>query len=113
MNKLLSLIYFGHVDKIRLMVRSEGKRKYLIALARSLALVHIMLIFMVRGIISNLEFPYAQFPTKFNAVAADLLFPIVLYGAYKSVASRLWLSLATVLLQVSLETCVQSAKLVQ
>lgn len=37
-----------------------------------------MLTFMVRGIFSNLEFPYAQFPT--NGATADVLFPIVWDG---------------------------------
>ena len=34
-----------------------------------------MLTFMVRGIFTKLEFPYAQFPTR--GVTADKLFPIV------------------------------------
>ena len=34
-----------------------------------------MLTFMVRGLFTSLEFPYAQFPTK--GATADLLFPIV------------------------------------
>lgn len=37
-----------------------------------------MLTFMVRGIFSDLEFPYAQFPT--NGATADVLFPIVWDG---------------------------------
>ena len=34
-----------------------------------------MLLFMVRGMFSSLEFPYAQFSTK--GATADVLFPIV------------------------------------
>lgn len=34
-----------------------------------------MLVYMVRGIFSNLEFPYASFPTR--GVTADELYPIV------------------------------------
>ena len=34
-----------------------------------------MLLFMVRGIFSNLEFPYAQFPT--GGASADVLYPMV------------------------------------
>ncbi len=58
----------AHIDKI-----AEGDDNQSIA-------SH-MLLFMVRGMCSKLEFPYAHFATK--GVSADLLFPLVWDAVYR------------------------------
>ena len=75
------IVYDKHSCQVIGFTSLEDINSHLLGFERSLAtdqpepsVAKYMLVFMVRGLIIPLEFPYAQYPTR--GITADLLFPV-------------------------------------
>ena len=72
--ELVGFVNLGEINNVLTEFERQCKGETDAVFAESAVATH-MLTFMVRGIFTKLEFPYAQFPTR--GVTADRLYPII------------------------------------